>query len=98
MALLRVEDQLHGGGEAIPGFLLDGELALSGETLLAPLRHALERSALAGAHGVPEVVQGELGEEAELTGCLALAIESVGLDTEVRALSAVTRSQLGGTA
>jgi predicted NBD/HSP70 family sugar kinase len=80
--------------------VIGGELALAGETLLAPLRHALERSALAGGHGVPEVLQGELGEQAELIGCLALAIESVGLDTGARALSAVTsaRTPLGGTA
>ena len=62
--------------------VIGGELALAGETLLAPLRHALERSALAGGHGVPEVLQGELGEQAELIGCLALAIESVGIDAE----------------
>ncbi len=69
--------------------VIGGELAQAGETLLAPLRHALERSALAGGEGVPEVVQGELGDRAELLGCLALAIESVGLDAEVRALTAV---------
>jgi predicted NBD/HSP70 family sugar kinase len=61
--------------------VIGGELAQAGETLLAPLRHALERSALAGVSGVPEVVQGELGDRAELLGCLALAIENVGLDT-----------------
>lgn len=69
--------------------VIGGELAQAGETLLAPLRHALERSALAGGEGVPEVVQGELGDRAELLGCLALAIENVGLDAEVRALTAV---------
>ncbi len=46
------------------------------------MRHALERSALAGEHGVPEIVQGELGERAELRGCLALAIDHVGVDAE----------------
>jgi predicted NBD/HSP70 family sugar kinase len=78
--------------------VIGGELALSGETLLAPLRHALERSALAGGHGVPEVVQGELGEQAELIGCLALAIESVGIDAGARTVTAVPRATLGGTA
>lgn len=63
--------------------VIGGELAQSGETLLAPLRHALERSALSGADGVPEVVQGELGERAELLGCLALAIENIGVGAEV---------------
>ena len=69
---------------------IGGELAQAGETLLAPLRHALERSALAGEHGVPEVVQGELGDRAELLGCLALAIENVGVDTESARGAAVT--------
>ncbi|MEP6479462.1 MAG: ROK family transcriptional regulator [Rhodoglobus sp.] len=69
--------------------VIGGELAAAGETLLAPLRHALERSALAGGQGFPEVVQGELGERAELLGCLALAIENVGLEAGVRALTSV---------
>ena len=64
--------------------VIGGELAQAGETLLAPLRHALERSALAGPGGVPDVVQGELGERAELLGCLALAIENVGVGSENR--------------
>ncbi|HPG75212.1 MAG TPA: ROK family transcriptional regulator [Rhodoglobus sp.] len=63
--------------------VLGGELSQAGETLLAPLRHALERSALAGRDGVPEVVQGELGDRAELLGCLALAIENVGVGTDI---------------
>ena len=66
--------------------VIGGELAQAGEILLAPLRHALDRSALAGPQGVPEVVQGILGERAELVGCLALAIENVGLEAEVRAV------------
>ncbi len=69
--------------------VIGGELAQAGETLLAPLRHALERSALAGSGGFPDVLQGELGERAELVGCLALAIENVGLDIGTRTLSSV---------
>lgn len=65
--------------------VIGGELAQAGEILLAPLRHALERSALAGEGGVPEVVQGELGDRAELLGALALAIENVGLPADARA-------------
>lgn len=68
--------------------VIGGELAQAGEILLAPLRHALDRSALAGAHGIPNVVQGALDDRAELLGCLALAIENVGLGvglgTEIR--------------
>jgi predicted NBD/HSP70 family sugar kinase len=67
--------------------VIGGELAQAGETLLAPLRHALERSALAGSDGVPDVVQGALGDRAELLGCLALAIDNVGVENELRAVS-----------
>jgi hypothetical protein len=31
-------------------------------------------------------VQGDLGDRAEVLGCLALAIENVGLEAEVRSL------------
>lgn len=57
--------------------VIGGELAQSGETLLAPLRHALERSVLGGGTDVPQVVQGSLGDRAEVLGCLALAIDNV---------------------
>ena len=67
--------------------VIGGELAQAGEILLAPLRHALERSALQGLGGFPEVVQGELGDRAELLGCLALAIDHVGVDADLRAVS-----------
>lgn len=59
--------------------VMGGELAQAGEILLAPMRHALERAALASGGTVPEIVQGELGDRAELLGCLALATERVGL-------------------
>ena len=65
--------------------VIGGELAQAGETLLAPMRHALERSALASSSGVPEVVQGALGERAELLGCLALAIDNIGVGAGVGA-------------
>jgi predicted NBD/HSP70 family sugar kinase len=68
--------------------VIGGELAQAGEILLAPLRHALERSVLAGLGGIPEVVQGELGDRAELMGCLALATDHVGLEAGLRAVSA----------
>ena len=64
--------------------VVGGELAEAGETLLAPMRHALARSALTGSNGVPELVQGELGDRAEILGCLALAIENVRLEAELR--------------
>jgi predicted NBD/HSP70 family sugar kinase len=65
--------------------VIGGELAQAGEILLAPLRHSLERSALTGPNGVPAVVQGDLEDRAEVLGSLALAIENVGLEAEVRA-------------
>ena len=67
--------------------VIGGELAQAGEILLAPMRHALERSALQGLGGFPEVVQGELGDRAELLGCLAFAIDHVGVDADFRAIS-----------
>lgn len=64
--------------------IIGGELAQAGETLLAPMRHALERSVLASSEGVPEIIQGALGDRAELLGCLALAIDQVGVDSDLR--------------
>ena len=55
--------------------VVGGELAEAGEMLLSPMRHALERSTLATASGVPEVVKGELGERAELLGAVLFAID-----------------------
>ncbi|MCU1445444.1 MAG: transcriptional regulator [Cryobacterium sp.] len=55
--------------------VVGGELAEAGELLLSPLRHALERSTLATAAGVPDVVKGELGERAEVLGAVLFAID-----------------------
>ena len=68
-------------------FVVGGELAQAGEILLAPMRHALDRSALAGSDGIPDLVQGELGDLAELLGSLALAIENVAIEAEFRAFA-----------
>ena len=57
--------------------VVGGELAEAGELLLAPMRHALERAAPVGGTDLPEIVQGALGDRAELLGCLALAIDNV---------------------
>jgi predicted NBD/HSP70 family sugar kinase len=71
--------------------VIGGELAGAGETLIAPLRHSLERSVLTGSAGMPEIVQGALGTRAELLGCLALAIDNVGVDVagELRTPSSI---------
>jgi predicted NBD/HSP70 family sugar kinase len=55
--------------------VVGGELAEAGELLLSPLRHALERSTLATASGVPDVVKGQLGERAEVLGAVLFAID-----------------------
>jgi len=70
--------------------VVGGELATAGETLLAPLRHSLERSVLAGLTDGPRIVRGELGQRAELVGAVALAIESIGVvgDTAVASVGA----------
>lgn len=57
--------------------VVTGEFARAGELLLGPMRHALESSLIVDADGTPDVVQGQLGERAAVTGALALAIESV---------------------
>lgn len=62
--------------------VVGGELAIAGEILLSPLRHALERSALVAAQGPPEVLQGELGDAAELMGAIALAVAHVAVEPE----------------
>jgi predicted NBD/HSP70 family sugar kinase len=64
--------------------VVGGELAHAGETLLAPMRHALERGVLGSSAGVPEIVQGALGSRAELLGCLSLAIDSVKVGNSIR--------------
>ncbi|MFD4423199.1 ROK family protein [Agromyces sp. NPDC058484] len=63
--------------------VVGGELALAGETLLAPMRHALERSALASSTGIPEVVAASLGERAEVRGAITLAIDHVNIESEI---------------
>ena len=74
--------------------VIGGELAQAGETLLSPMRHALERSALASSDGVPAIVQAELGDRAELLGCLALAIDHVGVDSTQQAGATLPSSGL----
>lgn len=59
--------------------VVTGEFARAGELLLGPLRHALEARLVIEADGSPDVVQGQLGQTASVTGALALAIESVDL-------------------
>lgn len=67
--------------------VVGGELARAGETLLAPMRHALERSALVSSSGVPEIVRGSFGDDSEVRGAIALAIDHVAVDADLPLLA-----------
>ncbi|UYK40492.1 ROK family transcriptional regulator [Microbacterium terricola] len=68
--------------------IVGGELAQAGEILMAPMRHALARSALAASSGLPEIVGASFGEWAETRGAIAMALDHVTLDADVIAFSA----------
>jgi predicted NBD/HSP70 family sugar kinase len=67
--------------------VVGGELARTGETLLAPVRHAVERSALDGARELQIVASGLEGR-AELTGALLVALQTADATAAGRILSA----------
>lgn len=54
--------------------VVGGELAGTGEVLLGPIREAIRQRIMLTGTAAPEVVPAELGQEAELTGALALAL------------------------
>jgi predicted NBD/HSP70 family sugar kinase len=68
--------------------VVGGELAQAGEILMAPMRHSLERTALASAGGLPEIVGASFGEWAETRGAIAIALDHVTVDAEVIPVSA----------
>lgn len=68
--------------------VVGGELAQAGEILMAPMRHSLERTALASASGLPEIVASSFGEWAETRGAIAIALDHVTVDAEVIPVSA----------
>jgi predicted NBD/HSP70 family sugar kinase len=68
--------------------VVGGELAQAGEILMAPMRHSLERTALASANGLPEIVGASFGEWAETRGAIAVALDHVTVDAEVIPFSA----------
>ena len=53
--------------------IVGGELAAAGEILLEPLRTIAQRSAIASLRSTP-VLQGVLGERAEVLGAVALVL------------------------
>ena len=54
--------------------VVGGDLGAAGELLLEPLRESLVRGAIRSAAEDVEVVQGELGERAEVLGAVALVL------------------------
>jgi predicted NBD/HSP70 family sugar kinase len=54
--------------------VVGGDLGAAGELLLAPLRESLQRGAIRSAADDVDVVQGELGERAEVLGAVALVL------------------------
>lgn len=67
--------------------VVSGELAQAGELLLGPIRHTLERSLLVAQDDAPEVVQGQLGNRAEVVGAVSYAIDQLSVLTDAPALS-----------
>jgi predicted NBD/HSP70 family sugar kinase len=68
--------------------VVGGELAGAGETLIAPMRHSLERTALPAVDGLPEIVETTFGEWAETRGAIAIALDHVSVAADVAAVSA----------
>jgi predicted NBD/HSP70 family sugar kinase len=54
--------------------IVGGELSVTGEVLLAPLREVVRRNAIPSAVGDLEIVAGVLGERAEMLGALGLVM------------------------
>jgi predicted NBD/HSP70 family sugar kinase len=54
--------------------IIGGELAAAGAVLLDPIRAAVERRAVVPAAQAVQIVQGALGEHAEVLGAAALQL------------------------
>ncbi|MCU1470231.1 MAG: family transcriptional regulator [Glaciihabitans sp.] len=65
--------------------VVGGELARAGELLLGPMRHSLERSVVMESAKVADIVQGQLGDRAELSGAILYAIDraTIGSDEPI---------------
>ncbi len=62
--------------------IVTGDLARAGEVLLGPMRHALEAGLLIPQNGTPDLVAGQLGEEAAVAGAVLLAIDHAKVGSE----------------
>jgi predicted NBD/HSP70 family sugar kinase len=62
--------------------IVSGDLVRAGELLLGPMRHALEAGLLLDADGTPDLVGGQLGPTAALTGAVMLAIDHAQILTD----------------
>jgi predicted NBD/HSP70 family sugar kinase len=62
--------------------VVGGELARAGELLLGPMRHSLERSVVMSTDKVADIVQGQLGDRAEVMGAVLYAIDRCAIGTE----------------
>lgn len=62
--------------------VIGGELAQAGNILIEPLASVVERFAIPSAAAEVEIVQGELGDRAEMLGAIALGAESLPLVRE----------------
>lgn len=62
--------------------VVGGDLGQAGEILMAPMRHSLQRAALAGPGGLPEIVGADFGEWAETRGAIAMALDHVAVDAQ----------------
>jgi predicted NBD/HSP70 family sugar kinase len=67
--------------------VVGGELAETGELLLAPLRDAVERRVLPNRVAPMEVVPGALGGRAEVVGAMVLALQSTDVSLAELALA-----------
>ena len=54
--------------------VVGGDLAAAGDLLLTPLAEALRRGAIRSAAGDVSVLEGELGDRAEVLGAVALVL------------------------
>jgi hypothetical protein len=62
--------------------IVSGDLVIAGELLLGPMRHALEDGLLLDPDGTPDLVAGQLGATAAVTGAALLAIDHAKIPLE----------------